>query len=148
MTMTLPIETLTPPPPPAMGAAEAKALLAYIQAATEAHNPGVSSGERVLLCAAVGWLREVVEGRAFATPNPFYGWAIQPWNAYNLAVRSTQGTRDNIGFANSEGHWRAWLPFTNISFASGNEPGSTPEERQAAARRACENALRARGAKL
>lgn len=53
----LQIETLTPPPPPAMGPAEAAALLAYLQAATDVHSPGVSSGERALLCAAVGWLR-------------------------------------------------------------------------------------------
>lgn len=70
--MTLPIETLPKPPPPVMGPAEAKALLAYLQAATEAHDPAVSERDRVLLCAAVAWLREVAE----SAPEPVHHWPL------------------------------------------------------------------------
>lgn len=140
--MTLPIETLKPPPPPAMGPSEAKALLAYLQAATEAHDPAVSEGDRVLLCSAVAWLQRVAEAEG-----PFGGWTIGAWRDDNLWAEK-DGIADLVGTLLSGGRWSAWIPTRYVPFAEGREPGDTPKERLTAARRACENALRARGAKL
>ena len=137
--MKLQIETLTPPPPPAMGPAEAAALLAYLQAATDAHTPAVSSGERVLLCAAVGWLREVVEGRAAAGPNPFEGWTFQPWRDGDLWA-SKGGTSSIVGTIHARG-WVAWPPFGTDEIAHGPETDQAGRDAVAAA-------LRSRGARL
>ena len=137
----LQIETLTPPPPPAMGPAEAAALLAYLQAATDAHSPAVSSGERALLCAAVAWLREVVEGRAFATPDPFEGWTIQPWSAGGILFAKKGNTESTVGALHPAGGWVAWMPGITRSVAHGTETGQAGRDAVAAA-------LRSRGARL
>lgn len=136
----LQIETLTPPPPPAMGPAEAAALLAYLQAATDAHSPGVSSGERVLLCAAVAWLREVAEGRLVSAPSPFEGWTIQPWRDDGSLWAYKNGARTVIGIVFAHG-WVAWPPMYSAQIARGEETGQAGRDAVAAA-------LRSRGAKL
>ena len=134
----LQIETLTPPPPPAMGPAEAAALLAYLQAATDAYSPAVSSGERVLLCAAVGWLREVAEGLRCAD-GPFLGFTIGAWECGWLDAK--RGTDSHpIGRVGSNG-WEAWLPLDEDPFAHGPETDQAGRDAVAAA-------LRSRGAKL
>jgi hypothetical protein len=122
-----------------MGPAEASALLAYLQAATDAHNPAVSEEARVLLCAAAGWLREVVEGRAAAGPNPFRGWTFQPWMGADLWA-SKGGTSLIVGTTHAHG-WIAWPPYGTDEMAHGPETGQAGRDAVAAA-------LRSRGAKL
>ena len=157
--MKLQIETLTPPPAPAMGPAEAAALLAYLRTATDAHSPGVSSGERVLLCAAVGWLRALS-----VEPGPFDGFTVGTWKGPSLFARSAvhgeawnrqapfttpprptqQPTRPTPRLVGNVGPlgWCAWTPTSGASpFLEGPETGQAGRDAVAAA-------LRSRGAKL
>lgn len=136
--MKLQIETLTPPPAPAMGPAEAAALLAYLQTATDAHDPAVSSGERVLLCAAVAWLRALAVEPA-GELSPFDGWTIGTWEGPWLWA-TKNGDRELVGAIVTTG-WLAWS--TNDV-----EPMSRGPETGQAGRDAVAAALRSRGAKL
>ena len=139
----LQIETLTPPPAPAMGPAEAAALLAYLQAATDAHSPAVSSGERVLLCAAAGWLRALA-----VEPGPFDGFTVGTWKGTSLFAtpprppqQPTRATPRPVGNVGPLG-WCAWTPTSGASpFADGTETDQAGRDAVAAA-------LRSRGAKL